>query len=122
MKKPKSKTAPNWSKRSALQYAYMMTMGIHPNETAKIEKEREYAYEEALNELPQGAGLSQYIEAIKQIEDGLPKFPEVPPEKILDFVYFREKWERLYGKPVDIPIGVKLKKIMDKSFTDFFKK
>lgn len=121
MKKPKSKKAPNWSKRSALQYAYMMTMGIHPDEIAKIEKERSEANKEEIKGLMLGAGLLLNIESIKEIEDRLPKFPEVPPDKILDFVYFREKWERLYGSPKTIPIGMKAKESLDKAFSDYFK-
>lgn len=120
MKKPKSNTPPDWGKRSAMQYAYAMSMGIHPDEIAKIEEERSLIRDKALDELPESNGLLENIEAIRTIEESLPKYPEVPPEKLSKFVYFKERWYSMYSRP-SLPIGSKAREYMDKALSDYLK-
>lgn len=120
MKKPKSNTPPDWGKRSAIQYAYAISMGIHPDEIARIKEERSLIRDKALNELPESNGLLENIEAIRTIEESLPKYPEVPPEKLSDFVYFKDRWYSLYYTRV-FPIGLKAKEDIDKAISDYLK-
>lgn len=93
----------DWSGRSALQYAYSTVMNIDPDDIKKIEEERDAMIKQETAGI--GIGILGYIEKRAEIEDKLPKFPDIPEDLKMKFLFAECDFERMHRSHVPLYLG-----------------
>lgn len=93
--------APDWSKRSDMQYAYQKVMGIHPDAIKEIESDRELfrVVYESKHEKPNGVSNIDELYAynIEMMHHMVPKFPDIPKHLKFKFLMSLGEHQRIFS-------------------------
>lgn len=94
----------DWSNRSARQYAYSTVMNIDPDDIKKIEEQRDAIMKQETAGIA-GIGILEYIQKCAEIEDKLPKFPDIPENLKMKFLFAECDFTQMHRSHVPLYLG-----------------